>query len=97
MLRGSGYAPLALRATWLERLRAQGLEAPPRALLLFAGRWSAEKRIHLLLEAVPPGCALVIVGDGPSTAYSREVETAGPASGRPQCPRQASRRRPRRS
>ena len=31
--------------------------------LLFCGRWSAEKRIHLLIESVPDNFGLVIVGD----------------------------------
>ena len=51
------------RATWLSLLRAQGMVDAPVALLLFAGRWSAEKRIHLLFDALPPDCALVVVGD----------------------------------
>lgn len=33
------------------------------AIFLYAGRWSTEKRIHLLLDALPESCALVIVGD----------------------------------
>mmetsp|Transcript_6013 Transcript_6013/g.10933 ORF Transcript_6013/g.10933 Transcript_6013/m.10933 type:complete len:480 (+) Transcript_6013:43-1482(+) len=35
----------------------------PKAILLYAGRWSSEKRIHLLHDAVPDDCCLVIVGD----------------------------------
>lgn len=70
----------ALRAQWLEKLKAQGCE--PKAIMLSAGRWSAEKRIHLLYDAVPKDCALVIVGDGTST-YSEAVTKAGPESGRP--------------
>jgi len=56
------------RARWTAFL---GYE--PRALLLYAGRWSPEKRIHLLDDAIPAGCALVIVGDG-DTDYADEVE-----------------------
>ncbi|CAE7383913.1 SQD2 [Symbiodinium microadriaticum] len=70
----------ALRSEWLEKLRAQGCQEP-RAILLSAGRWSAEKRIHLLWEALPKDCALVIVGDGTS-GYCQTVMNA-PASGRP--------------
>lgn len=47
----------------------------PRAILLYAGRWSAEKRIHLLLDAVPEGCALVIVGDS-DTDYADVIEAS---------------------
>eukprot|EP00931_Biecheleriopsis_adriatica_P048979 TRINITY_DN28317_c0_g1_i1.p1 TRINITY_DN28317_c0_g1~~TRINITY_DN28317_c0_g1_i1.p1 ORF type:complete len:494 (-),score=70.35 TRINITY_DN28317_c0_g1_i1:210-1664(-) len=47
----------------------------PRAIFLFAGRWSAEKRIHLLAGAVPDGCALVIVGDSDSS-YADEIEAS---------------------
>ena len=44
-----------------------GNEVPfkPKTLLIFAGRWSHEKRINLLTEAVPRDCVLAIVGDGP--------------------------------
>lgn len=55
---------------------------PPTAILLFAGRWSDEKRIHLLLDVVPDGAALVIVGDGTSD-YAREIAEAGPPANRP--------------
>jgi len=72
---------LALRSDWLAKLKAQGC-AEPRAIFLSAGRWSAEKRIHLLWEALPEDCALVIVGDGTS-GYCQTVLDAGPASGRP--------------
>ena len=34
-------------------------------LLLYAGRWSREKRIDLVISARPPGVQLCIVGDGP--------------------------------
>lgn len=57
-----------LRASWLSQL---GVE--PRAVLLYAGRWSAEKRIHLLVEALPETCALVLVGDSTSD-YADHVE-----------------------
>lgn len=46
------------RARWLTFF-----DFVPKAILLFAGRWSIEKRIHLLLDAVPDDCALVIIGD----------------------------------
>ncbi|GMH82630.1 hypothetical protein TL16_g09323 [Triparma laevis f. inornata] len=40
-------------------------------VILFAGRWLEEKRIHRLIETLPKTAALVIVGDGPldMTAY----------------------------
>jgi len=69
----------AQRALWLQMLRDQGSE--PKAIMLHAGRWSAEKRIHLLFEAVPADCALVIVGDGTSE-YADLVDSAGKASNR---------------
>mmetsp|Transcript_31493 Transcript_31493/g.91057 ORF Transcript_31493/g.91057 Transcript_31493/m.91057 type:complete len:552 (-) Transcript_31493:87-1742(-) len=69
----------AQRATWLERLKAQG--CTPKAIMVFAGRWSGEKRIHLLFDAVPKDCALVICGDGTSE-YATAVEHAGPPAGR---------------
>lgn len=47
----------------------------PKAVLFFAGRWSAEKRIHLLVEAVPEDCALIIVGDS-DAEYANEVEAS---------------------
>lgn len=58
------------RARW-----AAHLGFTPRAVLLFAGRWSEEKRVELLMSAVPAGCALVIVGDG-DTACADELEAA---------------------
>eukprot|EP00928_Gymnodinium_smaydae_P024205 TRINITY_DN19660_c0_g1_i1.p1 TRINITY_DN19660_c0_g1~~TRINITY_DN19660_c0_g1_i1.p1 ORF type:complete len:479 (-),score=100.91 TRINITY_DN19660_c0_g1_i1:118-1554(-) len=64
----------AERARWVAFL---GFE--PRAILLYAGRWSAEKRIHLLCEAVPPGCALVIIGDS-DTDYGDRIEDSRSAS-----------------
>lgn len=70
----------AQRSLWLEKLKEQGCE--PKAIMLFAGRWSAEKRIHLLYDAVPKDSALVIVGDGTSS-YAEAVTKAGPPSGRP--------------
>ena len=39
--------------------------APDRPLLAYVGRWSAEKRLHLLKQCRPAGVALVFVGDGP--------------------------------
>lgn len=48
---------------------------------MFAGRWSAEKRINLLWEVIPEDCALVIVGDG-TAEFADSVENAGAASGR---------------
>jgi len=64
------------RSAWLAALREQGMASAPTAVLLFAGRWSSEKRIHLLLDIVPDGAALVIVGDGTSD-YSAQIARAG--------------------
>jgi len=58
------------RARWIAYLGFS-----PRAILLFAGRWSEEKRIHMLLGVVPKDCALVLVGDG-DTRYADEVEAS---------------------
>jgi glycosyltransferase involved in cell wall biosynthesis len=52
------------------------MSTPPSAILLFAGRWSSEKRIHLLLDVVPDGAALVIVGDG-TAAYAQQIASHG--------------------
>mmetsp|Transcript_34607 Transcript_34607/g.77651 ORF Transcript_34607/g.77651 Transcript_34607/m.77651 type:complete len:644 (+) Transcript_34607:55-1986(+) len=68
------------RDSWLQQLESQGC-LKPRALMLFAGRWSAEKRIHLLWDALPADCALVIVGDGTSD-YADKVAQAGALAGR---------------
>eukprot|EP00929_Paragymnodinium_shiwhaense_P001414 TRINITY_DN101649_c0_g1_i1.p1 TRINITY_DN101649_c0_g1~~TRINITY_DN101649_c0_g1_i1.p1 ORF type:complete len:486 (+),score=73.89 TRINITY_DN101649_c0_g1_i1:169-1626(+) len=56
------------RARWLTFF-----DFTPKAILLFAGRWSVEKRIHLLFDAVPEDCALVIVGDSDAD-YATFVE-----------------------
>lgn len=58
-----------MRSRWCAFLRYT-----PRAIFLFAGRWSAEKRIKLLFDAIPKDCALVIVGDG-DTDYADEIES----------------------
>jgi len=71
-----------LRDSWLKQIAAQGGPSPPTAILLFAGRWSAEKRISLLYDVVPEGAALVIVGDGTSVVAD-SVAAAGPQSNRP--------------
>lgn len=38
---------------------------PNRPVMAYVGRWSAEKRIHLLKSCRPAGTTLAIVGDGP--------------------------------
>jgi glycosyltransferase involved in cell wall biosynthesis len=38
---------------------------PDKPLMIYAGRWSEEKRIHLLAAAKPEGAICAIVGDGP--------------------------------
>jgi glycosyltransferase involved in cell wall biosynthesis len=70
----------AQRALWLAKFQEQGFT--PKCIMLSAGRWSAEKRIHLLIEAVPKDCGLVIVGDGTSE-YADKVAMSGPATGQP--------------
>ena len=61
----------ALRGEWVGEVeRKDGFT--PIAVFMFAGRWANEKRIHLLIDAVPAGCALVIVGDGTSV-YADEI------------------------
>lgn len=40
--------------------------SPDSPLLLYAGRWSVEKRIHMIPPVVPKGWKLAIVGDGHS-------------------------------
>ena len=45
------------------------------AIFLYAGRWSAEKRIHLLLDALPESCALVIVGDS-DAEYADHIQAS---------------------
>ena len=38
---------------------------PDRPTMAYVGRWSAEKRLHLLVAARPAGTTLAFVGDGP--------------------------------
>lgn len=38
---------------------------PDRPLMTYVGRWSAEKRMHLLKACRPAGTTLALVGDGP--------------------------------
>lgn len=61
-------AAAAQRRSWMQRFGFS-----PRAIFLFAGRWSAEKRIHLLIDAMPDDCGLVIVGDSDAD-YADEIE-----------------------
>jgi len=58
------------RARWHAKLGFS-----PEAILLFVGRWSSEKRIHLLVDAVPENCALVIIGDSDAD-YANEIEAS---------------------
>ena len=44
------------------KLRYQG---DTKYILLYAGRIGIEKRLHLLIKAVPSDCTLLIIGDGP--------------------------------
>jgi len=64
-------AAAAQRRSWMQRFGFS-----PRAIFLFAGRWSAEKRIHLLIDAMPDDCGLVIVGDSDAD-YADEIEASG--------------------
>merc|ERR1712147_105982 len=45
---------------------------------MYVGRWSKEKRIHLLFDAVPEGCALIICGDG-NNEYAEKIAEDGAA------------------
>jgi glycosyltransferase involved in cell wall biosynthesis len=63
----------AAEAQEWRRSRIFQLGYQPKALLLSAGRWAKEKRIHLMFDAVPDDCALVVVGDGTS-AYAEQLE-----------------------
>jgi glycosyltransferase involved in cell wall biosynthesis len=47
---------------WRFELSKGQVDAP---ILLYAGRWSAEKRIHLLVNSIPSGWKLALIGDGP--------------------------------
>ncbi len=57
---------IAARRLWLTN------GCPEMKVMLYVGRWSVEKRIHLLKDVIPEGCMLAIVGDGP---IGNEVET----------------------
>eukprot|EP00937_MAST-01D_sp_MAST-1D-sp2_P005210 g5210.t1 len=59
------------RAEWLS-----ALDFTPRAVLLFVGRWSAEKRVELVVRAVPKDCALVLVGDA-DTKWADDLAEEG--------------------
>jgi glycosyltransferase involved in cell wall biosynthesis len=70
------------RKEWFESLRGQGCDTGSlKAILLSVGRWSAEKRMHLLIDALPDDCALIICGDGTSE-YATMLEDSGAAAGR---------------
>ena len=70
-LRDFAAAAADRRAKWVQRFGFS-----PRAIFLFAGRWSAEKRIHLLIDAMPQDCGLIIVGDSDAD-YADEIEASG--------------------
>ena len=38
---------------------------PDRTLVVYVGRWAQEKRLHVLVKALPEGITLAFVGDGP--------------------------------
>ena len=59
-------------------------EAPEEkkgSVLIFIGRWSHEKRIHLLVKCKPSNCVLAIVGDGPKKEADKIDELHDPANG----------------
>lgn len=60
-----------------------GDEVPfePKTVLLFAGRWSHEKRINLLPKALPEGCVLALVGDGPRSQAKKVEKYHDPKNG----------------
>ena len=51
--------------TKLKDLRENTLQGDAKYILLYAGRIGIEKRLHLLIKAVPSHCTLLIIGDGP--------------------------------
>lgn len=69
-LRDFAAAAADRRAKWVQHFGFS-----PRAIFLFAGRWSAEKRIHLLIDAMPQDCGLIIVGDSDAD-YADEIEAS---------------------
>lgn len=60
-----------------------GTEVPfqPTHVLIFAGRWSHEKRINLLPKALPKGVVLAVVGDGPRSQAKKIELLHDPANG----------------
>jgi glycosyltransferase involved in cell wall biosynthesis len=53
----------------------------PKCVLIFAGRWSHEKRINLLPKALPEGCVLAVVGDGPRSQAKKIEKLHDPKNG----------------
>ena len=49
----------------LKNLKESFLQCDTKYILLYTGRISAEKRLHLLIKAIPLYCILLIIGDGP--------------------------------
>jgi len=55
----------ATEAEVAEARREMCAGAVDRPLLAYVGRWSAEKRLHLLKQCRPAGVTLAFIGDGP--------------------------------
>eukprot|EP00051_Salpingoeca_urceolata_P007411 m.97561 g.97561 ORF g.97561 m.97561 type:complete len:490 (-) comp15227_c3_seq1:469-1938(-) len=62
----------AMRVTWESKLGFK-----PTTLFMYAGRWAFEKRIEKLFDAIPEGCALVVVGDGVNGYAENMVQKYG--------------------
>ena len=56
-----------------------GANVAGKTLLIYAGRFSHEKRIQLLAETLPEDCVLAIVGDGPGAAGDKVAALHNPA------------------
>ena len=49
----------------LKNLKESFLQGDTKYILLYTGRIAIEKRLHLLIKAVPLYCTLLVIGDGP--------------------------------
>ena len=49
----------------LKSLRESTLQGYTKYILLYTGRIAKEKRLHLVIKAVPSSCTLLVIGDGP--------------------------------
>ena len=58
--------------TWKNRLTRN---RPNKNLCVYVGRWSKEKRIPMLVDAIPNDWVLAIVGDGPDSSDILQLES----------------------